>query len=98
MYVVVDNKTINKTDNIKLAYFASFLFVLYLNKEVIIMIIDFHTHTFPDKIAAAAIDKLQHASHSKAFTSGTVSGLQASMQRAGIDRRSEEHTSELQSR
>ena len=50
------------------------------------MIIDFHTHTFPDKIAAAAIDKLQHASHSKAFTNGTVSGLQASMQRAGIDR------------
>lgn len=50
------------------------------------MIIDFHTHTFPDKIAVAAIDKLQHASHSKAFTNGTVSGLQASMQRAGIDR------------
>ena len=50
------------------------------------MIIDFHTHTFPNKIAAAAIDKLQNASHSKAFTSGTVSGLQASMQRAGIDR------------
>lgn len=50
------------------------------------MIIDFHTHTFPDKIAVAAIDKLQHASHSKAFTNGTVSGLQASMQRVGIDR------------
>ena len=50
------------------------------------MIIDFHTHTFPDKIAAAAIDKLQHASHSKAFTNGSVSGLRSSMQRAGIDR------------
>lgn len=49
------------------------------------MIIDFHTHTFPDKIAAAAIDKLQHASHSKAFTNGSVSGLQASMQSASID-------------
>ena len=49
------------------------------------MIIDFHTHTFPDKIAAAAIDKLQHASHSKAFTNGSVSGLHASMQSAGID-------------
>jgi len=49
------------------------------------MIIDFHTHTFPDKIAAAAVDKLQHASHSKAFTNGSVSGLQASMQSAGID-------------
>ncbi len=49
------------------------------------MIIDFHTHTFPDRIATAAIDKLQHASHSKAFTDGTKSGLQASMSRAGID-------------
>ena len=49
------------------------------------MIVDFHTHTFPDRIAAAAIGKLQQASHSMAFTDGTVSGLQASMQRAGID-------------
>lgn len=49
------------------------------------MIIDIHTHTFPDRIAAAAIGKLQQASHSVAFTNGTVSGLQASMQKAGID-------------
>ena len=32
------------------------------------MIIDFHTHTFPDKVAAVAIPKMQQASHSKAFT------------------------------
>ena len=49
------------------------------------MIIDFHTHTFPDKIAAAAVDKLQAASHTKPFTDGTVSQLRASMARAGID-------------
>ncbi len=49
------------------------------------MIIDFHTHTFPDKIAAAAIDKLKHASHSRPFTDGTVGGLQTSMGRTGID-------------
>lgn len=49
------------------------------------MIIDFHTHTFPDRIAAAAIGKLQQASHTVAFTDGTMAGLQASMQRAGID-------------
>lgn len=49
------------------------------------MIIDFHTHTFPDKIAGAAIDKLKHASHSQPFTNGTVNGLQESMARAGID-------------
>ena len=30
--------------------------------------IDFHTHTFPERIAAMAIAKLQQASHSQAFT------------------------------
>lgn len=49
------------------------------------MIVDFHTHTFPERIAAAALGKLQQASHSLAFTDGTAKGLQASMQRAGID-------------
>ena len=49
------------------------------------MIIDFHTHTFPDKIASAVIGKLQAASHTLAFTDGTVSGLKASMAQAGID-------------
>ena len=46
--------------------------------------IDFHTHTFPEKIAAAALSKLQAASHSRAFTDGTTSGLVSSMQQAGI--------------
>ena len=49
------------------------------------MIIDFHTHTFPDKIAAAAVDKLQAASHTRPFSDGTVDGLRASMAVAGID-------------
>ena len=47
-------------------------------------IIDFHTHTFPDVIAAAAIAKLQAASHTRPFTDGTVRGLQKSMAEAGI--------------
>lgn len=47
-------------------------------------ILDFHTHTFPDRIAAAAIDKLQAASHTRPFTDGTVSGLKNSMTEAGI--------------
>ena len=47
--------------------------------------IDFHTHTFPERIAAMAIAKLQQASHSQAFTDGTAEGLQASMARAGIE-------------
>ena len=49
------------------------------------MIVDFHTHTFPDRIAAGAIASMQKASHSAAFTDGTVGGLQASMRRAGVD-------------
>ena len=47
--------------------------------------IDFHAHTFPERIAAGAIAKLQQASHSTAFTDGTVAGLRTSMTRAGID-------------
>ncbi|MBR4721222.1 MAG: amidohydrolase family protein [Clostridia bacterium] len=50
------------------------------------MIIDFHTHTFPDKIASAAIEKLKSKSHTKAFTSGTDSELLASMASCGIDK------------
>lgn len=50
------------------------------------MIIDFHTHTFPDKIAAAAIGKLEHAAHARAHSDGTKDGLLRCMQSAGIDR------------
>lgn len=50
------------------------------------MITDFHTHTFPDKIAAAAVEKLMHASHTRAFTDGTAIELQKSRISAGIDR------------
>ena len=50
------------------------------------MIIDFHTHTFPDKIANAAIEKLKAASHTRAFTSGTESELISSMQSCGISK------------
>lgn len=49
------------------------------------MIIDLHTHTFPDKIAAAAIDKLKHAGRITPFTDGTVQGLKDSMREAGVD-------------
>ena len=50
------------------------------------MIIDIHTHTFPDKIAAATLDKLKHLSHTVPFSDGTAAGLAASMARAGVDR------------
>lgn len=49
------------------------------------MIVDLHTHTFPDSIAPATVDKLQALSHTRPFSDGTVSGLAASMERAGVD-------------
>lgn len=48
------------------------------------MIIDIHTHSFPDKIAAGALGKLSAASHTRPFTDGTERGLRASMAEAGI--------------
>ncbi len=50
------------------------------------MIVDFHTHTFPDPIASAAVDKLMHASHTLPFSDGTAGGLIQSRVRTGIDR------------
>lgn len=49
------------------------------------MIVDLHTHTFPDSIAPATVDKLQTLSHTCPFSDGTVSGLADSMERAGVD-------------
>ncbi len=50
------------------------------------MLIDFHTHCFPDKIAAAAIPKLSHCSGGlQPYTDGTLSGLKSSMQKHGVD-------------
>jgi len=48
------------------------------------MIIDFHTHAFPARIAPSTIDKLSRQSHSAAFTDGTPDGLRAAMARAGV--------------
>lgn len=49
------------------------------------MIIDFHTHTFPDKIAKKVVHQLGQVSHTTPFTNGTVSNLVSSMDKAGID-------------
>ena len=49
------------------------------------MIIDFHTHTFPDQIAAATVEKLRRLSHTTPFTDGTAGGLSASARAAGVD-------------
>lgn len=53
------------------------------------MIIDFHTHCFPDKLAPRALEVLcQTAWYSEHFpcTNGTVAGTEACIAAAGIDR------------
>ena len=47
-------------------------------------VIDVHTHTFPEKIAAHALEVLSHNSHTRPFSDGTVKGLRASMSEAGV--------------
>lgn len=49
------------------------------------MVIDFHTHIFPDKIAEKTIMQLQNSSGITAATDGTLSGLLNSMNQKGID-------------
>lgn len=49
------------------------------------MIIDFHTHMFPDKIAKGTLDFLTGVCRIKPYTDGTYSGLSESAKQAGID-------------
>lgn len=49
------------------------------------MIIDFHTHIFPEKIAAATIEQLGRKAGVTAAANGTLEGLLFSMERAGVD-------------
>lgn len=49
------------------------------------MIIDFHTHIFPEKMASATIAGLERVSGTKAATNGCLDGLLASMEAAGVD-------------
>ena len=49
------------------------------------MIIDFHTHIFPKKIAAHAIATIEIKAATPAYTDGSLEGLRASMKEAGVD-------------
>lgn len=50
------------------------------------MLIDFHTHCFPEKIAEKAINKLSYVSGGLEYhTDGTVAGLKKSMADGGVD-------------
>ena len=49
------------------------------------MIIDAHTHVFPDKIAAKSIDTLEKIGNEKAVIGGTAQDLAESMRASGVD-------------
>ncbi len=50
------------------------------------MLIDFHTHCFPEKIAERAINKLSDASGGiRYYTDGSANGLKESMKRENVD-------------
>ncbi len=49
------------------------------------MILDFHTHVFPEKIVERAIAKLEALAHTRAHILPTVDHLLASMDASGID-------------
>lgn len=50
------------------------------------MRIDFHTHCFPDKIAARALENLSKTAAIRPYTDGTVSGLLRLMDEDKVDR------------
>lgn len=50
------------------------------------MIIDIHTHTFPDELAARALEVLQNNCDETPILDGTNAGLLASMRRSGVDK------------
>lgn len=49
------------------------------------MIIDFHTHIFPDTLAVKTIPMLAQRSHTQPHTDGTAAGLLGHMEESGVD-------------
>ncbi|MDD6094389.1 MAG: amidohydrolase family protein, partial [Clostridia bacterium] len=49
------------------------------------MIIDFHTHTFPDKIADKTIEHLSKKGGVQPYRKGTLCALKESMAKGGVD-------------
>ena len=56
-----------------------------METELTILIIDFHTHCFPDEIAKHAIASLQSSGNTKSFADGTLSDLLSTAHTANID-------------
>lgn len=58
--------------------------LLYKNREIK-MIIDFHTHVFPEFIAAKTFEKLGVTANTKVKTNGLLNSLKSSTKNSGID-------------
>ncbi|MBR6557533.1 MAG: amidohydrolase [Clostridia bacterium] len=50
------------------------------------MLIDFHTHCFPDKLAVTAIPKLADIAKTEPYTNGTAADLIRKMDECGVER------------
>ena len=48
------------------------------------MVVDFHTHIFPDKIALSTVGALQEKSNNKPYSDGTANGLIEKMLESGV--------------
>ena len=57
----------------------------FVRKDYDTMIIDIHTHVYPDKIAERAVSKLEKNAGIKARVNGRKDGLRESMREAGVD-------------
>jgi len=49
------------------------------------MILDFHNHIYPEKVAPAIVESLTQGKGFTAFGTGTASGLRAEMKRSGVE-------------
>ena len=49
------------------------------------MIVDFHTHVFPEKIAERTLQALSQASNDKPYANGMIDGLLSAMEKATAD-------------
>ena len=65
--------------------YKRFMIPRSLSEREINMIIDFHTHIFPDKIAKSALNSLSKRAQLSPFYDGTLGGLLISMKKSAID-------------
>ena len=57
---------------------------IYPKQEVFIMVIDFHTHIFPDKVAEKAVPKLASVISHTPSMNGTAAGLLDPMEKLSL--------------